>query len=66
MKQKQKKQEQKERQFKSGDLIETIFGNHLGIVLGDEPDKFQEWYIVHLFHQNNEQYLSANRMRKVS
>lgn len=63
---KQKKQQQKERQFKAGDLIETIFGNHLGIVLGYEPDSFNEWYVVHLFHHNNEQYLNANRMRKVS
>lgn len=58
--------QQKERQFKVGDLVETLFGNHLGIVLGDEPDRNDEWYIVHLFHYNNEKHINANRMRKVS
>lgn len=57
----------KQKHFKTGDLVETVFGNHLGIVLDDESYiKKDEWYVVHLFDKNEETVLKFNRLRKVS
>jgi hypothetical protein len=55
---------EEEKQIKTGDLIETVFGNHLGIVI--EEDKKKEWYTVHLFNGHYKQYIRGNRLRKIS
>ena len=59
------KQEQK--QFKVGDLVETLIGDHLGIIIDDKSyNKKEEWYVVHLFGKNTEYVLKVNRLRKIS
>jgi len=55
---------EEEKQIKIGDLIETVFGNHLGIVI--EEDRHKEWYVVHLFGGYDKQYFRGNRLRKIS
>jgi hypothetical protein len=56
---------EEEKQIKIGDLIETVFGNHLGIVIDkDDPDK--DWYVVHLFGGHDKQYFRSKRLRKIS
>lgn len=59
------KQEQK--QFKVGDLVETLIGDHLGIIIDDKSyNKKEEWYVVHLFSKNTEYVFKFNRLRKIS
>jgi heat shock protein HspQ len=61
------KQTQQQKQFKVGDLVETLIGNHLGIILDDETyNKKEEWYVVHLFGKSVEYVIKYNRLRKIS
>lgn len=61
------KQTKQQKQFKVGDLVETVFGDHLGIIIDDEKySKKYEWYVVHLFSKNEETVLKVNRLRKIS
>lgn len=56
-----------QKQFKVGDLVETLIGNHLGIILDDERyNKKEEWYVVHLFGKSVEYVIKSNRLRKIS
>ena len=55
---------EEEKQIKTGDLVETVFGNHLGIVL--ENDSGGDWLTVHLFGMHDKQYFRVKRLRKVS
>lgn len=60
------KQEQ-QKQLKPGDLVETLFGDHLGIILTDRVSgRKKDFYIVHLFDKNKDIMMNIDRLRKVS
>lgn len=60
------KQTKQDKQFKVGDLVETVFGDHLGIVIDNKKFKKQDWYVVHVFSVNEEHLISSTRLRKIS